>query len=298
MFRKWIDPGSADMNKQGFEPGLIIRGLRQLSKAFIFLLRLTGKTRWSNEFIQSLDPHVVVDASHLFPDAGREKSRLWFRTGHGRLYWRCRQTVDEEPETNEWIGSFQPSDVFYDIGANVGVYSLMASKIMGVRTVSIEPDLMNARLLYENVIMNGVSERVSVLPFAVAERNYTADFFLKSLSYGDALHNLDEKNPLMVAETSLKASVPVFSLDTLVKLLGLPAPTKLKIDVDGAEARILKGAEQSLRSVTSLIVELDKNNPNNEALIEYLAKHGFRLTLQSMPFTSYNECSNGLFERI
>ena len=59
---------------------------------------------------------------------------------------------DKSKETNEWIKSFNKSDVFYDIGANIGFYSLLASKFMRSKTYSFEPDLMNARLLYENII--------------------------------------------------------------------------------------------------------------------------------------------------
>lgn len=299
MLKKWIDPGSGDMPRQGFEPGLVIRGYRLFSRGLIRLLGINGRTRWSNEFIQTLDPHVVIDVADVFPNSKFNDATLWFRTGHGRLYWRCRQTINEEPETNTWISGFCSDDVFFDIGANVGVYALMAAKLFGVRTVAVEPDLMNARMLYENLIANRVSDNVTVLPVALSERNYNGTFFLKTLGYGDALHNLDERNPMATsrAELGSTVSVAIFSLDTLVAILGLPKPTKLKIDVDGAEFRILLGAEECLKSVSSLLIELDGKSEKTEAITQFLSERGFYKRFQAEK-KAYHGCTNAIFERL
>lgn len=64
-----------DQAKQGFEPNAYIRFLRRLAGLFINLLRLDGKNRFSNEFIQMLDPKVTA----ILPGG----ETLLFRTGHG-----------------------------------------------------------------------------------------------------------------------------------------------------------------------------------------------------------------------
>ena len=68
---------------------------------------------------------------------------------------------------------------------------------MEVKTIAFEPDLMNARLLYENIIRNNVSNLATVMPAALSDKNYCAKLYLSTLSYGDALHNLDEQNSII-----------------------------------------------------------------------------------------------------
>ena len=187
-----LDPDAYSKKDQGFKPNFLIRSLRHISKAIIYILKLDGRTRWSNEFIQALDPSISIDAPLL--DDAKMNKKIWFRTGHGRLFWRTRHSFYSEPETNAWIKSFSKNDVFFDIGANIGFYSLLASKCIGTKVYAFEPDLMNSRLLYENIIKNNVSDLVTLIPVALSNKNYCAKLVLSTLSYGDALHNLDEKN--------------------------------------------------------------------------------------------------------
>ena len=77
--KELLDPNQAFMKSQGFKPNFIIRVIRFLSKILIKLLFLSGKTRWSNEFIQQLNPQMIVSAK--FFDI-KSKKKLWFRTGH------------------------------------------------------------------------------------------------------------------------------------------------------------------------------------------------------------------------
>ena len=96
-----LDPDTSSMKSQGFKPNFLILILRFISKIIIAILRLNGRTRWSNEFIQSIDPMIEVEVPSF--NESKKKNKIWFRTGHGRLYWRTRHTYDLEPETNEWI---------------------------------------------------------------------------------------------------------------------------------------------------------------------------------------------------
>ena len=96
FLKKLLDPDSDSMNSQGFKPNFLIKILRFLSKTIIFLLSLNGRSRWSNEFIQSLNPSIKIKIPS-FNNRDKE-STIWFRTGHGRLYWRTRHSFDIEPE--------------------------------------------------------------------------------------------------------------------------------------------------------------------------------------------------------
>ena len=62
-----LDPDGYSKKDQGFKPNFLIRLLRSISKAIIYLLKLDGRTRWSNEFIQALDPSILIDAPCKMP---------------------------------------------------------------------------------------------------------------------------------------------------------------------------------------------------------------------------------------
>jgi FkbM family methyltransferase len=222
---------------------------------------------------------------------------LWFRTGHGRLYWRARETPQEEPETNQWIATFRKTDVFYDVGANIGLYAMAAARFRGIPTVAVEPDLMNARMLYENVLRNDLGKLVTVLPVALDSKSQIGTLFLKTLSYGDALHNLEEPSAYVRQSSGFAASVPVFAVDDLIGLLGLPQPTRVKIDVDGRELQILEGFKQSLSGVHEVLVEVDLDRQSAQAITELLCEKGFRVVGESAPLVPWNRFVNRIFRR-
>jgi FkbM family methyltransferase len=223
--------------------------------------------------------------------------RLWFRTGHGRLFWRVSETPHEEPETNSWIAGFEPDDVFFDVGANIGLYSMAAARFRGVCTVAVEPDLMNARLLYENVLRNGLGSSVTVIPVALDATSHLGSLHLKTLAYGDALHNLDGPSLCVRDPSDFIASIPVFALDDLVRVLGLRPPTRLKVDVDGRELSVLEGAVATLKVTRDVMIEVDLDLPSSSVVTAFLNIHGFQLQHESEPTVAWNRCVNRLFSR-
>ena len=295
LFSNLLDPDTSSMKKQGFKPNFLILFLRFISKIIIKIIGLNGRTRWSNEFIQAIDPFIEIELPSFTDPINNNK--IWFRTGHGRLYWRVRHTFDLEPETNQWIKGFNKSDVFYDIGANIGFYSLLASKFMKTKTYSFEPDLMNARLLYENIIKNKVSDIVTLIPMALSNRNYCADLHLSTLSYGDALHNLDNKSAIIEGASAGNINVPVFTLDNIVNQLEMKYPTKIKIDVDGIELKILEGANKVLASANEILVEWELNSIAKEKIKQILVNNSFIFQWESTSHNSYAKTVNAFFRK-
>ena len=113
-------------NQQGYNPPISVKTMRMVSRIILKLLRIHGRTRWSNEFIQANNPTITVNV----PDFSSItiNPTIWFRTGHGRLFWRATETPSLDLDTNTWIKTFNQNDVFYDVGANIGLYSIMAAK--------------------------------------------------------------------------------------------------------------------------------------------------------------------------
>ncbi len=287
--RKIFYPLPKDQKEQGFKPNFYIRFLRGISKFLIFLLRLNGKNRFSNEFIQMLDPVYAVRLN-----GGKE---IKFRTGHGRLLWRAREFFNEEPLMLKWIDSFEKDDIFYDIGANVGNYSIYAA-MKGIKTTAFEAEYLNLSLLYENIFLNGVQGNCMIIPIALSDRAGTDIFYLKDVSKGDALHGLGKKSYLLPVDKEILYKLRVLTLsgDSLIDIFGLDKPTKIKIDVDSNELEIVRGFSNAIKeSVSEIYIEIDGKNEEHREIFDILKSFGFE------PYTKEDigkEWNRGLFNYI
>ena len=185
----------------------------------------------------------------------------------------------KEPETISWIErDFRPGDVMWDIGANVGAYSLVAAKYFKgkVKVYAIEPSFLNFSQLCRNIALNVCGDVVTPLNIALSEKTCVGRFNYQNFMTGGALHSFGEavdfKNE--VFEPVFRQDILSFSIDDLIHIFGLPVPDHIKLDVDGLETAIMKGAEKTLsnKKVRSILVELgDRDVP----LVEQLKRHGF-----------------------
>ena len=146
-----------------------------------------------------------------------------------------------------WLGSFEyhkqrafaarvaSSDIVFDIGANAGFYTLLASVLVGPqgRVFAFEPDPRNVRYLKEHLWINRI-KNVSVVEAAVADSDGTANF--------DAGPNLSMGH--LAADGCI--AVRTVCLDAMVQSGELPAPDYIKVDVEGAEVQVLHGASKVL----------------------------------------------------
>ncbi len=281
-------------NLQGYKPTLLVKAMRWLAILILKVLRIHGRTRWSNEFIQAIDPSVTVNIPE-FSSISNDPT-IWFRTGHGRLFWRATESPSLDLDTNRWITTFSNNDVFYDVGANIGLYSLMAAKFMQAKVYAVEIDLMNNRMLYENIYMNNCQEKITVLPFGLDSSSHQEKLFLKTMSYGDALHNLRQPNEMVTNPSGIQVNVPVFRLDDVIKILGLPSPTKLKIDVDGVDLDVLKGSSDALKTVNSLVIEYMPNSETRAEIHNFLTDRGITFDFDSIGENSWGTV-DGFFSK-
>jgi FkbM family methyltransferase len=186
---------------------------------------------------------------------------------------RRLDSVAKEPFTVDWLETIEPGDVFYDIGANVGPYSLIAAKATGGRAgvFAFEPSPASFAALARNVEINECSDCVTPLPLALWSKTGLVPVSWRSGNAGRARHRLD-------TETESAAMVVGIRLDDFVEKLGGPVPTHAKVDVDGYEADVLLGAARTLARPEwrSIMVELDpKESPRNQEIRNLLAETGF-----------------------
>jgi FkbM family methyltransferase len=190
----------------------------------------------------------------------------------------------KEPETVAWIErELRAGDVLYDVGANVGAYSLIACAATGgeAQVYAFEPSFSTFTALCTNLRLNRCGDAVLPLQLALSDRTQILSFNYSNVATGAALHAVGE--PLdMYGKPFVPAFVqPVISyrLDDLVASFGLAPPTHLKIDVDGAELLVLQGAARALGDprMRSLLVELQLGSEMHRTITELLAGHGLHL---------------------
>lgn len=185
----------------------------------------------------------------------------------------------KEPWTVDWIRqTVRPGDVLYDIGANVGSYSLIAAMKPegGARVVAFEASYPNISSLCANIVLNGVADRIVPLPVALSNANSLTRFQLLEMAPGAARHTLGDgesaEGPTFYAQPVL-----TFRLDDLIDHAGLPVPNHIKLDVDGGELAVLGGAVRTLRTPSLRSVLIEVSTELSAEVTGLIEGHGLRL---------------------
>ena len=163
-------------------------------------------------------------------EVGSLKSYQIIETKYGKLSLLCPNKITEfrartfhekEPETLEWIDSIGKEETLWDIGANVGLYSMYAAQ-KGLKVLAFEPSPANYHLLNSNIEKNCLYNSVSAYCLAFSEKTELGSFYMSSTEAGSALNSLGEPvdwqgrpyNPAMIQ------GMIAFSIDDFVKQVG------------------------------------------------------------------------------
>ncbi|MBF0385807.1 MAG: FkbM family methyltransferase [Candidatus Omnitrophica bacterium] len=218
--------------------------------------------------------------------------------------WRAQTFFTKEPETIEWIDTFNAGDTLFDIGANVGLYSIYAAK-KGVKVVAFEPESQNYALLNKNVFLNDLQDAFTCLNLAVGSRKSLDYIYLPSFFAGCAMNTFGSSKDEEGKEfkPAHKQGVMAYSLDLFLAEFKDKFPTHIKIDVDGLEPQIIRGADNTLndRRLKSISLELNEAIPEHLNLIGVLKEKGFKLLHKKhapmFDNTKYQDYYNYLFIR-
>jgi FkbM family methyltransferase len=206
-------------------------------------------------------------------------NRVRFFTPNDMTRWRVESLQHKEPETLAWIAAFAPDDVLFDIGANVGTYTVWAALTRDARVFAFEPESQNFAILNTNIVLNGLQARVSAYCLAIADRLTFDHLFLSSLDPGGSLHRFGEARDYQhrpMKASHRQGSVAV-SVDELVERYGFPLPQHIKIDVDGIEPVIIAGARRTLaqKTVKSALIEINTNLDDHWTIVDTMLELGF-----------------------
>jgi FkbM family methyltransferase len=187
----------------------------------------------------------------------------------------------------DWLDqNLQDSDVLFDVGANIGLYSLYAARLKPrARIYSFEPESQNFSRLCRNITLNQANNIVPCC-FPLADEERFDYFYVSEMIEGGAEHSFGEFSALLAdpSKIALKQGTLSSTLDALVEKYGVPPPTLLKIDVDGLEEKILKGAQRVLRSpaLRGLIIEFNLPQGAGEPpQVAWLKSYGLELAGRS-----------------
>jgi len=206
--------------------------------------------------VPAADDTVQLD----FPEC-----EIWIRASSSmERTWRARSCA-KEPWTADWLrNTVKPGDVLYDIGANVGTFSLVAAKHCQARVIAFEPGYSSFARLCDNIQLNGCQHLIVPVPVPLTDSNGVFGFKYRSVDPGQSRHRLKPNawrfRGVTPAGARYEQPMLAMTLDDVVTTFGLPEPQHVKIDVDGVEDRVLLGARRTLKSprLRSLLIEADQ----------------------------------------
>lgn len=203
---------------------------------------------------------------------------------------------ESEPETLAWIDGFSDEACFWDIGANVGVFSLYAALDPTVRVLAFEPAAASYTVLNKNIELNELSNRISAYCVALCDESQLAKLNMANTASGRSMHGFGTERDQFdrAINTKFRQGAVGFSVDDFVSLFSPPLPTHVKIDVDGLEPAILRGGRDtfSISSVRSMLVEIEGDSVRSREIADLMTGFGFT----TRPKGSV-ECRNVIFDR-
>ena len=205
-------------------------------------------------------------------------SPLKFYASNYLLKYRVDTFYEKEPQTIEWIKNFDNNKVFYDIGSNIGLYTCYAAKIKNIKVYSFEPSYFNLQILGKNIHVNGLSQKVVVFPLSLNDKTQISNFYLTSPQEGSALASFGSNigHDGKTIDKNFFYATAGMTLQNVIDTFKLPNPDYIKIDVDGLEHLILRGAKSVISKATSILIEINDSFEEQKKISEeILLEAGF-----------------------
>jgi FkbM family methyltransferase len=183
-----------------------------------------------------------------------------------------------------------PGDVFFDIGANMGFFSVLAGRLIGPAGViyAFEPVPANASMVEKNARLNHLAN-IRVVKVAASDRTGKGELLLAKYAGGAVL-----KSAGFPPDPAGSLTVETSRLDDLIRLREVRPPNVVKIDVEGAEMEVLRGMAETLRGwAPTLIMEVDDSDEGTcmKKLAEcrsFVEQSGYRVDILPNSYTDGN----------
>lgn len=198
----------------------------------------------------------------------------------------------EVPIQNIFAQHLKTGDVFYDIGSNVGFFSIIAAKLVGDKgkVYAFEPGSENAKSIRHNAQLNNFSQ-IEVIEKAVSSNSGQGQLLLATYAGGHALATADAP-PDLAGEVT----VDLVSIDDLIAQNKIEPPNFVKVDVEGAELDVLKGMTETIKTYQpTIIYEVDDGDRTAyerkyQELADFLKSFNYRVTQTENSYDTIDWC--------
>jgi FkbM family methyltransferase len=197
-------------------------------------------------------------------------SKFTVRAGESGLTQHIYTGLQDFSDMGYLLHALRSSDLFADVGSNLGSYTILAGAVVGARGVAFEPVPATHERLIANIRLNNMQDRITCMNIAVGNVDGVVEF---TSSLGTA------NRVTAPGERSVGAiKVPIRTLDGI---LDGQYPSMMKIDVEGYEKPALEGAQETLKkaSLNSVIMELNgcggQYGHQESTILEIMHDHGF-----------------------
>uniref|UniRef100_UPI00404742D7 FkbM family methyltransferase n=1 Tax=Polynucleobacter sp. TaxID=2029855 RepID=UPI00404742D7 len=204
-------------------------------------------------------------------------------TSRAEYFYRTASCT-REPNTVKWIENIDEHSIFFDIGANIGAYSLIAASQKNIDKVfSFEPFYTNFFKLSSNIILNKLSNKITPVNLALHDKTEISRLnHWDAYSLGEAGSSGHQINTAITEaghsfEPVAISYVLAITLDDFCASYKIK-PTAIKIDVDGNELSILSGAIETLKSDDLKTALIEVNRDNEAAIDDIMLSAGFSKT--------------------
>lgn len=281
-----------------------------LVKFFYFLIILLDKffSIFSKKFL--LRGYIYQELRETLKFMNIDKYKFKMFIPSNLVEWRCNNVEEKEPETIEWIKKFNSSNNkinFWDIGANIGLYSIYSAKIHeNIKVISFEPSPSNLRVLSRNISINNLHNKITIFQIPLTDKgNAFLQMNESKFMEGWAMHTFGQNTGLDGKKLITENKYKIFgtSIKNILDNKILEIPNYIKIDVDGIENLILAGAKNYLESkkIRSIMIEVDENYKTQVNQIQrIMKKYNFSLKgKHNLPHTDkkFDKTFNYLYEK-
>jgi len=225
--------------------------------------------------------------SHHFARVEYPTHDLYLKiTGYSELHNRA-YPLGSEPNTVKWLESLNPDWNLADVGANVGIFSLIAAKFHQsqggqMQVYSFEPHPGNFSALQANIAHNQLGEQIFAMNIALTEETKLVQLYHAS---ADVAHQSGGSNHQVETvvdahgnefKPSSKTWVQGMSLDHFVRLNQVCIHA-MKIDVDGLELEVLRGAQSLLKNPDFQSLQVEINPGSEREVLDFIEQCGLEL---------------------
>ena len=244
-------------------PLKIILSIGNLYSKILYRIDSYGSEKcWEEMLIKKINNETFANITQ--PQVTRSNEfhknlkNIKFYTPNRIANFRARTNLIKEKSTIIWMEEYGSNKkTFFDIGANIGNYSLCYTAMFNSKVYAFEPSFKNLDLLKKNILLNNFQSKIIIVPNVLSSDFQECKFDQINDEYAAATSTIISSS---VDSKSYYKTISL-SIDALVLRNVIDFPQLIKIDVDGNELRILQNLQHNtLKNCESISIEVDKEN--------------------------------------